>query len=99
MNIKLAQLKYRVANFDYNYENIVKNFDTNTDLMIFPDIEENCTMNFDSNYQEKRTDFFDKLIKNYPNNTFLIGKTLLKKGKIYNISEGYFDCCNKKIYV
>ena len=27
MNIKLAQIRYRNANFEYNYKNIIKNFD------------------------------------------------------------------------
>ena len=81
MNIKLAQIKYRNANFDYNYENIIKNFDTNSDLMVYPDFEANTSMYFDSNYQKQKEEFFSKLCKEFAKNTVLIGKTLIKDGK------------------
>lgn len=99
MNIKLAQIRYRNANFDYNYENIIKNFDTNSDLMIYPDFEANTSMYFDSNYQKQKEEFFSKLCKEFSKNTVLIGKTLIKDGKKYDLTDGFFDCCGKKVYV
>ena len=99
MNIKLAQIRYRNANFDYNYENIIKNFDTNSDLMVYPDFEANTSMYFDSNYQKQKEEFFSKLCKEFAKNTVLIGKTLIKDGKKYDLTDGFFDCCGKKVYV
>ena len=99
MNIKLAQIRYRNANFEYNYKNIIKNFDDKSDLMIYPDFEANTSMNFDSNYQKQKEEFFAKLCKDFSKNTVLIGKILIKEGKKYDLTDGFFDCFGKKVYV
>ena len=52
--VRCAQIRYRNANFEYNYKNIIKNFDDKSDLMIYPDFEANTSMNFDSNYQKQK---------------------------------------------
>ena len=49
MNIKLAQIKYRPANFKYNFEQVINFFDKTADLMIYPDFEASKSMDFDSN--------------------------------------------------
>ena len=99
MKIKLAQIKYKQADFEYNYNQITKKHDSNVDLMIYPDVNSTNSMDFDSNYKKQKEEFFEKLCENFKNNIVLIGDKLIKNGKLYNILNGYFDCQNKKIYV
>ncbi len=102
MNITIAQIKYKPANFEYNLEQIKKHFEKNSDLMIYPDVEANSlkSMDFDSNYIKQKDEFFKKISTNLPTDSVtLIGQTLIKNNKIYNLTNGYFDCCGKKIYV
>ncbi len=99
MNITVAQVKYKCANFDFNYENIIKNYDENADFVIYPEIETTSSMAFDSNYQDAKKVFYEKLCKTFSKKVVLIGKNLIKNGKIYELSNAYFDLCGKKIYV
>lgn len=99
MKVTLAQIKYKPADFEYNYKNIVDNFDNSSDLMVYPDFEANNLMDFDSNYSAKKSEFFEKLCKNFKNDTVLIGTKLIKNGKLHDLLNGYFDCKNEKVYV
>ncbi len=100
MNIKVAQIKYRPANFDYNYKQIADNLDENVDLMIYPDVEASKGMDFDSNYKREKEVLLEKVSMLTKKNTMiLVGQTLIKNNKIHNLANGYFDCCGKKIYV
>ena len=81
MNITVAQIKYKPANFEYNLEQIKKHFEKNSDLMIYPDVEANSlkSMDFDSNYIKQKDEFFKKISTNLPtDNVTLIGQTLIK---------------------
>jgi len=99
MKITLAQIKYKYANFDFNYQNILNNFDNSADINIFPEIETNSPMEFDSNYQEAKLKFYENLCNYFKKNTILVGKKLIKNGKLYDINKAYFDLKGKKIYV
>lgn len=99
MKVTLAQIKYKPADFEYNYKNIVDNFDNSSDLTVYPDFEANNLLDFDSNYSVKKIEFFEKLCKNFKNDTVLIGTKLIKNGKLHDLLNGYFDCKNEKIYV
>lgn len=99
MKITLAQIKLKSADFEYNYKKITEKFDNNADLIIFPDVESAKSMDFDSKYQEKKKEFFEKLCNKFCKNSVLIGSKLIKNGKLHNILNGYFDCDGKKVYV
>ncbi len=99
MKILAAQIKYKYANFDYNYETIINHFDKNADLIIYPEIETNSAMNFDSNYKTAKSEFYNNLCKHFANNTVLVGQTLIKNGKLYDISNAYFELNGEKVYV
>ncbi|MBR2525952.1 NAD(+) synthase [bacterium] len=99
MKISLAQIKYKYANFNFNYENIIKNNDESADLIIYPEIETNSAIDFDSNYQKAKASFYKKLSEYFIDKTVLVGSILIKKGKIYNLKNAYFDLNGKKIYV
>ena len=99
MKITLAQIKYKYANFNFNYENIISNFDNNADLTIYPEIEINSAVSFDSNYQSAKKNFYERLCKNFSDKTVLIGNKLIKNGKLHDLKNGYFDLQGNKIYV
>ncbi len=99
MKIKAAQIKYRVANFEYNYEQILKNFDKSADLMIFPDFETGDKLKIDSRYTQKKNEFFEKLYKTFNDKTFLIGCNLIKNGKVLNVEDCFINIGDKKFYV
>lgn len=99
MRIKVAQIKYRVANFEYNYEQISKNFDETVDVMIFPDFETGDTLKIDSRYTQKKNEFLEKLCKSYNDKTFLIGCNLIKDGKLLNVEDCFINIDDKKFYI
>ena len=99
MKIVTAQIKYKYTNFNYNFENIINNFNKTADLMIYPEIEINSSMQFDSNYKAAKSEFYKKLCDYFSNNTVLIGQMLIKNGKLYDMSNAYFEFNNQKIYV
>ncbi len=99
MKVTLVQIKYKPADFEYNYKNIVDNFVNSSDLMVYPDFEANNLMDFDSNYLAKKSEFFEKLCEKFKNDTVLIGTKLIKNGKLHDLLNGYFDCKNEKVYV
>ena len=99
MKISLVQIKYKYANFDFNYENVVKYSDINADLLIYPEIEINSQMNFDSNYKNAKANFYAKLCNYFNKRVVLIGSKLIKNGKLYDIQHAYFDLNGEKIYV
>lgn len=99
MNIAVAQIKYKPANFEFNYTNIIKFFDTSCELMIYPAIEDISSMAFDSKYQNDKDVFYKNLCDKFSENVVLIGTKLVKKGKLYDLKNGYFDLNGKKIFV
>lgn len=99
MNIAIAQIKYKSADFIFNYENIIKFFDNNYDLIIYPDVDDISSMKFDSQYKKATDNFYEKLCKKFKNHIVLIGTKLIKFGHLYDIKNGYFDLCGEKIFV
>lgn len=99
MGIVVAQIKYKPANFDFNYDNIVKFFDNTSELMIYPEVDIVKSMAFDSKYQKAKADFYNKLCDEFSDNVVLIGTKLIKNGKLYDLNNGYFDLNGKKIFV
>ena len=99
MNIAIAQIKYKSADFVFNYENIIKFFDDKYDLIVYPAIDEISSMSFDSKYKQATDNFYEKLCQNFKNNIVLIGTKLIKSGKLYDLTNGYFDLNGEKIFV
>lgn len=99
MKIKTAQIKYRVSNFEYNYEQISNHFDKTADFMIFPDIETGDKLKIDSRYMLKKNEFFEKLYTTFNDKTFLIGCNLIKNGKLLNVEDCFFNINDKKFYI
>lgn len=103
MKISLAQIKLKTADFEFNYKNIIDNVKSNCDLIIFPqaDVEETGGKDlvFDEKCIEYQDEFYRKIAeKNLPVN-ILIGDILIRNGEIEVSENGFFDICDKKVYV
>lgn len=103
MKIKLVQTKYKTANFEFNYESIIKNIDTDSDLIIFPDVRLEQTggrsMVFDSDCKNAESEMFSKLAEEFKSQMLLIGTILLYDGQCVDINDKSFKLGEKTIYI
>ena len=103
MKITLAQIKYKTGDFKFNYENIIKNINSECDLVIFPqaDLEEigGKDLLLDRDCQNAQIEFYQKIAdKNFKQN-ILIGDILIRNGSVEVSEDGFFEICDKKIFV
>lgn len=104
MNILLAQIKLKTADFDFNKKNIFDKLDNaDSDLIIFPqaDIDDlgGKDLVLDETCRKKQHEFYQAIAdKNYKSN-ILIGDILIRNGEIEVSDYGFFDICGKKVYV
>lgn len=113
MKITLAQIKLRTGDFEFNFENIVKNISLHRcglepqvcseELLIFPqaDLEElgGKDLILDENCRKCQSEFYQKLAeKNFPQN-ILVGDVLIRDGKVEVSEDGFFDICGQKVFV
>lgn len=98
----IAQIKLKTANFNFNYENIIKHIEnTDCDLIIFPSADISSLGGKDLVYDEtliqKEIDIYEKIAdKNYQK-TILIGNILIRNGETEEVE--FFDFDGKKIFV
>ena len=103
MKITLAQIRLKTADFKFNFESIIKNINTDTDLIIFPrvDIEDlgGKDLIFDENCINSEVEMYKNIAdKNYSQN-ILLGDVLIRNGQVEVSDNGYFDICGKRVYV
>ena len=102
MKTAIAQIKLKTANFNFNYENIIKHIEnTDCDLIIFPSADISSLGGKDLVYDEtliqKEIDIYEKIAdKNYQK-TILIGNILIRNGETEEVE--FFDFDGKKIFV
>lgn len=102
MKIAIAQIKFKTANFNFNYENIIKHIEnTDCDLIIFPSADISSLGGKDLVYDEtliqKEIDMYEKIVeKNYPK-IILIGNILIKDGLAEEVE--FFELEDKKVFV
>ena len=103
MKIAVAQIRLKTADFNFNYENIIKNIQSDCDLVIFPraDIEDlgGKDLIFDGNCLSSEVKMYERIAqKNYPQN-ILLGDVLIRNGQVEVSDNGYFEICGQKVYV
>ena len=103
MKIAVAQIRLKTADFNFNYENIIKNIQSDCDLVIFPraDIEDlgGKDLIFDGNCLSSEVKMYECIAqKNYPQN-ILLGDVLIRNGQVEVSDNGYFEICGQKVYV
>lgn len=102
MKTAIAQIKLKTCDFDFNYENIIKNIENiDCDLLIFPSASIESLggkdLIYDKNCFENETEMFEKIAgKNY-DKAVLIGNILIRNGVAEAVES--FELDGKKIYV
>lgn len=103
MKTIVAQIRLKTADFKFNLENIVKNINSDCDLIVFPqiDIEDlgGKDMVFDDNCMSAQTKLYQEIAaKNYKQN-IILGDILIRNGEVEVADYGVFDICGKKVFV
>lgn len=103
MKITVAQIRLKTADFKFNLDNIVKNINSDCDLIVFPqiDIEElgGKDLVFDENCMSAQAKLYKDIAeKNYKQN-IIIGDILIRNGEVEVSDYGIFDICGNKVYV
>ena len=102
MKIALAQVRYKTADFEFNYNQIVRETEsTDCDLIIFPNPEDlgEKDLVYDERYRKECDNFYEQLAaKNYKK-SMLIGELLIQNGEIFVSEDGFYEICGEKVYV
>lgn len=103
MKVTLAQIKFKTGDFEFNFENVIKNVKENSDLIIFPqaDIEDlgGKDLVLDEKCRNSQNEFYQKIAnENFPQN-ILIGDVLIRDGKVEIPDDGFYDICGTKVFV
>ena len=103
MKVTLAQIKLRTGDFEFNFENIIKNINANSDLIIFPqaNIEDlgGKDLILDEKCRNSQSDFYKKIAdKNFSQN-ILVGDVLIKNGEVEISEDGFYDICGQRVFV
>lgn len=104
MRVSLAQVKYRTADFAYNYNSIVSVAETvDTDLLIFPQVGLEDIGGKDMVYDERcnaeQSDLYKKLAEKHFPFAILVGDVLIKDGEISLSVDGFYEVCGEKVFV
>ena len=114
MRITLAQIKLKTGDFEFNFENIIKQIphhggqsvvrdDGKGDLVIFPqaNIEDlgGKDLVLDEKCRNCQNDFYQKIAdKNFPQN-ILVGDVLIRNGEVEISEDGFYDIGGRKVFV
>lgn len=103
MKTILAQVKFKTADFDYNYKKIASVIENNNncDLIIFPSFEDLGVkdLEYDEKYLNELDNFYNLIVQKCKNKAVLIGELLFQNGEILNSDDGFYEICGKSIYV
>ena len=103
MKITLAQIKYRTADFNYNLKNIIDNVKGDCDLIIFPQVDLSDLggkdMLLDVNCRRAQLDMFEAIARGNFKQNILVGDVLIRNGQVEFLEDGFFNICDKKIFV
>ncbi len=102
MKLAIAQIKYKTADFGFNYENIIKHIEnTDCDMIVFPcaDLDSlgGKDLIYDGVCQTREADIFNKIAEKNYNKTVLIGNVLIKDGQAEDVE--FFEFDGKKVFV
>ena len=103
MKTVVAQIRLKTADFKFNLENIIKNINSDCDLIIFPqvDIEDlgGKDLTFDDACMSAQAKLYREIAdKNFKQN-ILLGDILIRNGEVEVSDYGVFDICGKKVFV
>ena len=102
MKTVVAQVRFKTADFEFNYNQIIKQVEnSDCDLIIFPSCEGlgEKDLVFDEKYQKEADNFYEKIAKQHYDKVILIGEVLIDKGEIYLSEDGFYEVAGKTVYV
>ncbi len=103
MKIKLAQIKFKTADFEFNFENIIKNINGSSELIIFPqaDIESlgGKDLVLDEKCRNCQIEFYQKIAEKNFSQNILLGDVLIRNGQVEVSEDGFFDICGKRVFI
>lgn len=102
MKTVLAQVKFKTADLNFNYQQIVREAENNDcDLIIFPSFEDlgEKDLVFDEKYQQGVTNLYQQIADKKYNKAILIGEILVTDGEFYVSQDGFYEIADKTIYV
>ena len=102
MKTAVAQVRFNTADFEFNFNQILKETEhTDCDLIIFPSPEDlgEKDLVFDEKYRRECDNFYEQLAAKRFNQALLVGEVLIQNGEIIVSQDGFFDICGEKVYV
>ncbi len=104
MKVALAQTRFKTADFDFNYKQIIENIEkTDCNLIIFPQYDMEDTggkdLVFDDRAQDAEINFYEKIAQKNYDKAVLIGDVLIQNGEIYVSQDGFYIIQGKNVYV
>lgn len=104
MKVALAQTRFKTADFDFNYKQIIENIEkTDCNLIIFPQYDMEDTgckdLVFDDRAQDAEINFYEKIAQKNYDKAVLIGDVLIQNGEICVAQDGFYIIQGKNVYV
>lgn len=104
MKVALAQTRFKTADFNFNFNQIIEQVEkTDCDLIIFPqyELEEigGKDLLFDERVQKAQADFYHKIAEKKYDKAILIGDILIQNGEVNLSEDGFYIVNGKNIYV
>lgn len=104
MKVTLAQTRFKTADFEFNYNQIIKNIETcDCDLIVFPqcDIEElgGKDLAYDERCQKEQDNLYEQIADKHYSKSILLGDILIQNGEIILSDDGFYEICGKNVYV
>ena len=102
MKTLLAQVKFKTADFSFNFKEVIKYAQNcDCDLIVFPSFENlgEKDLIYDERYQSEIENFYSQLAaKRYPC-AILIGDVLIRNGDIQVSDDGFYEIGGVNLYV
>lgn len=104
MKVAVAQTRFKTADFDFNFNQIIEKVQSvDCDLIIFPQYEVEETggkdLVFDEKVQEAQGDLYEKIAEKNYDKAILIGDVLIQNGEINLSDDGFYIVCGQNVYV
>lgn len=104
MRTALAQTRFKTADFEFNYNQIIEQIEkTDCDLIIFPqyDMEDTGVKDliFDENAQKAELSFYEKIAQKRYDKAILIGDVLIQDGEVGVSEDGFYIIQGQNVYV
>ena len=103
-NITLAQVRFKLGDFDFNYKSIEDAINkASCNIVVFPqaDIENlgGKDLILDEKVRDCQNDFYEKVAQNFPEKHIFLGDIYMHDGKIILSDDGFYMVDGKSIYV